>query len=329
MSNVNKDDNIYSVLKNNKVIDENLIISTIIEYSQDTFYFKDIESRFLFISKAVALRLGFENPMELIGKTDFDLFDLRHAEEAYFDEQNIIKTGIPIINKIEKEIWKNGNIVWISSSKYPLKDREGKIIGTWGLSRDITAQKQVEEKLELLNLQMSEANKKLEMLSKLDSISNLYNNRNFYEEIQNYFKLYQRQNERGHKSNFTVALLDIDNFKSINDTVGHLAGDCTIKHFAEVLKSAIRSTDKAFRYGGDEFVILLPDTDIFEAVVVAEKVRKRIYESPFMLNGNKISVTVSGGVASFEEAESINDLLEKADQRMYKSKSKGKNKISI
>ena len=112
--------------------------------TSDRIYFKDLESRFIRVNETMAKLHGCENPADLIGKTDFDVFGKEHAGEAFVDEQRIIQTGIPMIGYEEKEIWSNGKITWVSSSKACLRDSEGHIIGTFGISRDITKQKEIE-----------------------------------------------------------------------------------------------------------------------------------------------------------------------------------------
>jgi PAS domain S-box-containing protein len=114
----------------------------------DRIYFKDTQSRFLKLSRALAKRLGLENPDLAIGKTDFDFFSPERAREFYEDEQRIIQSGEALINKTEKQILPNGEIAsWTSTTKVPLRDREGKVIGVAGINRDITEQKRAEEAL--------------------------------------------------------------------------------------------------------------------------------------------------------------------------------------
>src|SRR5450755_4268485 len=103
----------------------------------EAIYFKDLESRFVAVSRALAVLHGRE-PDALLGLTDFDVFTPEHASEAYADEQQIIATGIPMLNKEEKETWPNRGDTWVTSNKRPLRDHDGTIIGTFGLSRDIT-----------------------------------------------------------------------------------------------------------------------------------------------------------------------------------------------
>lgn len=318
----NKDDN--PMLPDTSIINEQFIIRTIMEHSQDTFYFKDKNSRFLFISKFVALRLGIEDPDYVIGKTDFDLFKEAHANEAYEDEQYIIKTGKPILGKVEKETWLDGSITWVSTSKYPLLDSEGNIIGTWGVSRNITELKKAEEELEKVNKELMEANQKLEVLSATDSLSGLYNHRYFYDIVQ---KEFARRSRSG-ATDSVIVLMDIDYFKGLNDSLGHLAGDFAIRHVANLLKDNIRKVDYAFRYGGDEFIVLFIDTDIEGARQAADKLLREIASTPVPLEGTQVRVTVSGGVAALSEAKDANELMNIADLRLYNSKKAGRNRIT-
>ena len=113
----------------------------------DTIYFKDAKSRFLHLSKAHAKAFNLVGKEEVIGKTDFDFFTKEHAQEAFEDEQRIIRTGMPIINKEEKETWPDRPATWVLTTKMPLRDSQGAIAGTFGISRDITERKRVEEAL--------------------------------------------------------------------------------------------------------------------------------------------------------------------------------------
>jgi two-component system sensor histidine kinase/response regulator len=115
------------------------------EYLPDSIYFKDISSKFIKANKATLIKMGLNSLDELIGKTDHDLFDEAHAEEAKKDEQDIIKNGTSILNKVEKEIWHDGSVTWASTTKIPLRDEEDNIIGTFGITRDITKLKESED----------------------------------------------------------------------------------------------------------------------------------------------------------------------------------------
>ncbi len=137
------------------------------DYIPDSIYFKDIESRFIKANKGTLNKLGLKSLDELIGKTDFELFNDEHAIEAREDEKNIIETRVSIINKIEKETWQDGRISWVSTTKIPLIDENDVVYGTFGITRDITEQKKAEDVKDSL-LKISTA------VTTLDSINLLY-----------------------------------------------------------------------------------------------------------------------------------------------------------
>lgn len=305
-----------------------LIINTLMNQSQDTIYFKDRKGAIIFSSKAHALFWGVENPLDAVGKTDFDFFPKSFSEMAYMDEQTIMATGVPIIGRVEKLVKNDGEVIWISASKYPFYNLEGEIIGTWGTSRDITPLKKAEEELIRVNEKLEEANRQLRILSARDSLSGLYNHRYFCEELDKTFSLYERQSEQDHSKDFSLIILDIDDFKIVNDTYGHLMGDFVIKHLAETMLSNIRQSDSCFRYGGDEFAILLLDTNRSEAIKIAEKLGHIVENTPIVSRDMEIRITISMGVASFVDSKDPNSLINKADKRLYLSKNSGKNKVN-
>ncbi|MDX1953593.1 MAG: response regulator [Verrucomicrobiota bacterium] len=125
------------------------LLRAMLENIPDHIYFKDRESRFTLVSTALAKNMGCEDAEGVIGKTDWDFFSAEHAQEAYEDEQRIISTGVPMIAKTEHEDWLDGREKWILTTKVPLKNRNGEVVGTFGISKDITALKAVEKELAL------------------------------------------------------------------------------------------------------------------------------------------------------------------------------------
>lgn len=121
------------------------LFNTLLDSMPDTIYFKDEECRFIKINKAQASALGLKKPEDAIGKTDFEFFNPEHAEAAYFDEKNIIRSGRIIINKEERIQKANGEWFYVTATKVPIRDEKGKIIGIVGISRDITRYKSVEK----------------------------------------------------------------------------------------------------------------------------------------------------------------------------------------
>ncbi|MCL4513158.1 MAG: GGDEF domain-containing protein, partial [Candidatus Eremiobacteraeota bacterium] len=128
----------------------------------------------------------------------------------------------------------------------------------------------------------------------------------------------------------STIILDVDHFKVVNDTYGHPQGDALLRQLGAVIKTVTRASDIVCRYGGDEFMIILPETNRIGAVLVAERVRQTVEEYEFVLGSKIVHITISGGVASFpEDIETKKDLIDKTDQALYKSKQSGRNKISF
>ncbi|MBN1889519.1 MAG: substrate-binding domain-containing protein, partial [Thermoflexales bacterium] len=126
---------------------EQSLMNALMDNIPDHIYFKDTQSRFIKVSQSQADRFGLDGPAQAVGKTDFDFFSEEHARPAYEDEQRIIRTGQAVLDFEEKETWPDGHVTWVSTSKLPLRDEARHIIGTFGISSDITARKQAEEAL--------------------------------------------------------------------------------------------------------------------------------------------------------------------------------------
>lgn len=309
------------------VLSQTKIIETIMENSQDTIYFKDKDSRFLFNSRAHVFQFGLEDPRALIGKSDYDLYPRIFADSARRDEEEIMRTGQPIIGRIERWVKDDGDVVWFSASKYPLYDDDGQILGTWGTTRDITDLKKTEKELELVNREYEVLNNKLKELSVIDELSGLYNRRHFYDTLSKTMKIFSRVRSRGYASSFSLLLIDIDDFKYINDEYGHVFGDIAIRHVAQLLRSHTRLSDYVFRYGGDEFAIILPDTDIKGAQELGERLRRTISGTPLTRDNHEITLEISLGTATFDEQVDAMDIVQQADQKLYEAKNNGKNQV--
>jgi len=126
---------------------ERHLLHTLMDNIPDSIYFKDTKSRFIRATRAMSDRIGLSNSSDLIGKTDFDIFTKEHAQQAFEDEQRILKTGVPEIDIEEKETWTDNRVTWVSTTKMPLRADDGTVIGTFGVSRDITSRKEMEDAL--------------------------------------------------------------------------------------------------------------------------------------------------------------------------------------
>ena len=118
-----------------------LMMSQLMDHIKDLIYFKDRKGRFILVNDEFSSRIGVDSPADLIGKSDLDIFTEEHGREALEDEQRIIETGTPMVGKEEKETWEDGHETWVSTTKMPLRDSAGRIVGTFGMSRDITDHK--------------------------------------------------------------------------------------------------------------------------------------------------------------------------------------------
>lgn len=160
-------------------------------------------------------------------------------------------------------------------------------------------------------------------LSITDALTGLYNRRHFETSADREFLRAVR-----YKNNLTFAIIDIDFFKKINDTYGHLCGDKILKDVAFIINDSFRKTDMVFRYGGEEFVVILTETDSQGAQIPLERLRERIANSEFTFKTQKLNVTISIGYASnLDDAEDAVELFSFADDALYKAKESGRNRI--
>ncbi|KAF2960845.1 diguanylate cyclase [Thermotoga sp. 38H-to] len=166
---------------------------------------------------------------------------------------------------------------------------------------------------------MRNLNEKLEKLSVTDELTGLFNRRKMDEELEKEFHLWKR-----HRRPFSLLMIDIDDFKKVNDTYGHLVGDDVLKRVARLLVSSLRASDVVARWGGEEFLILCPETTLNEAMSLAERIRTKIEGETFE---NGLNVTVSIGVCEMKDHETIDDLLKEADDNLYLAKQRGKNRV--
>ena len=275
---------------------------------EERVFFKDLESRFLLVSDGWLDAFGGGRTLEeVIGKTDFDVFSSPHALGTYEDEQRIIATGESIVGKIERETFTDRPDTWATTTKHPLRDRRGRIIGTFGIARDVTAE--------------VEAQRALEYQALHDSVTGLLNRVALTDRLGQAIAALERQPGR-----FAVLFLDIDNFKLINDTLGHDVGDQALVELSHRLRRVARRADTIARYGGDEFVLvcnaLRDDEDV---LTIAERVIAQV-GAPLELAAHTFAVTASiGAVLCTDAGADPSELLEHADLAMYEAKRAGTN----
>ena len=173
--------------------------------------------------------------------------------------------------------------------------------------------------------ELEEKNRELARLSISDGLTGLYNHRHIQEVVHEEFERAKRTREP-----LSVVMFDLDHFKRVNDTYGHQVGDRVLQEMARILRSTAREIDKLGRYGGEEFIAVLPDTGIDDAVTFAERVRERVERHPFDVGrGQPIHLTVSAGVATYPHPAVYNPktLIHRADQALYAAKNAGRNRV--
>jgi diguanylate cyclase (GGDEF)-like protein len=184
------------------------------------------------------------------------------------------------------------------------------------------------ERLKRKHKSLEKANGEIKLLSRKDSLTGCYNRGYLNEHLQHEIK----RASRYHHS-LSVALCDIDHFKQVNDTFGHLCGDMVLQEFVQRIQSLIRSDmDWLARYGGEEFLLVLPETTFKNAGRLAERLRKQISKKQFSWEGEKVSITASFGVTGIDRKSALNgfmleDFIEAADQYLYKAKKSGRDKV--
>jgi two-component system cell cycle response regulator len=166
---------------------------------------------------------------------------------------------------------------------------------------------------------------KLQKLATTDGLTKLYNSRSFYTQLELEVDRYNR-----YKHPLSLLLLDIDNFKEFNDTFGHLEGDKVLVRFSQIIKSCLRINDSAYRYGGEEFTVILPETNGDEAKTVAQRIRASLESEKFKPIPDKVAkITISIGVTQYFPKEELSAFIRRADKAMYLSKKNGRNRVSV
>ena len=200
---------------------------------------------------------------------------------------------------------------WFEGRVYPIKDHSGGINSVVWLAINITERKQLE--------------KQLKELSEKDALTGAYNRRYFTQIFDKEFAIAQR-----YKNKLSVLLIDIDNFKEVNDTYGHNGGDAVLKRFVIFCEEILRESDLFSRYGGEEFIVMLASTPSLGAAIIAERIRANIEEMSVTYKKQTIKFTISIGISLVLDTDTnSNAVLTRADSALYQAKKNGRNRIEI
>lgn len=268
-------------------------------------------------------------PSQVVGQSLFSVFPSIEQKwlERKADPVFNLKTPAFLIWEQRPYLFKfttNRPITSASDSMYqnvtifPLASLTGEVEKICIMVYDVTDQA-------LGQLNIERLNDELEEVSRTDGLTRLFNRRYWQEQFEREYKRTLRSDDLS-----TVIMIDIDHFKSVNDTYGHQAGDAVIQSLADVVRGTIRETDYAGRYGGEEFAILLPDTSVNNALSVAERLRKRAEKTTVTHDEQEITYTISIGAAEFSASyPTALAWLESADQALYASKQNGRNQVQL
>jgi diguanylate cyclase (GGDEF)-like protein/PAS domain S-box-containing protein len=287
-------------------------MSNLLSTADVRVYFKDLLSRFLFVSAGwVAAYTPGRPAEEIIGKTDFDVFSEGYAAASLEDEQQIIRTGQPIVGKVERETLDGGADAWFSTTKMPLRDERGRIIGTYGFARDVTA--------------LVKAEKALADQALHDPLTGLANRVALMDRLSRALLAMER-----HPSRLAVFFTGLDNFKEINESFGHDAGDLVLVEVGRRLTALTRRADTVARLGGDEFVVLCSELDdSVDVRLLGDRIIRAI-DAPIVENGQDLSVTCSVGIVVTSDVVAEPDrLILDADAAMHEAKKAGRNRYQV
>ncbi|EDZ63345.1 diguanylate cyclase (GGDEF domain) with PAS/PAC sensor [Sulfurimonas gotlandica GD1] len=286
---INKVNELNKILENDRdIIDKNIMVMK-----------TSVNGNIIDVSTLFCEFFGYEKN-ELIGKNPSVLKSGKLPDLIYKELWNTITNNKSWTGEVEN-VTSSGESRWVQSRITPILDDDGVLMEFNAVYQDIT-------------------NKKLlEVLYVTDPLTQIYN-RTYFDELMTSIALHQRKAD----TNFIILITDIDHFKSINDTYGHQVGDEALKDVARVIKDSLRENDVVARWGGEEFVIMLKNTELDEAQMIAEKLRANIEKTKIQ---NVIDITTSIGLTKYYVGEDTNLTFKRADNALYKAKESGRNMV--
>ena len=205
---------------------------------------------------------------------------------------------------------------WVFFTAAPLRNSEGVVVGAIETLQDVSARKATE-------IALYKSEERYRLMSQLDGLTLLFNSRHLHDQLAREIERSQR-----YQRPLSLMMIDADHFKRINDTYGHLCGDHVLQELARTIKECLRNSDTGYRYGGEEFVALMPETNQLTALRVAERLRQQFAELTLcMAEGTPFNCTISIGVAELSATDTGMTLLQRADQAAYRAKGLGRNRV--
>ena len=300
-----------------ELADSNELLRKIVEQTVDGLILLNEDLRIVLINNAALNPTGYKTE-EALGNY---CYKITHDKKTPCQSPHNIcpvaeckKSGKPVIVE-HMHFKKDGSKVFVEVKAEKIVGQSGEIYYIHK-TRDITERKQVEEALR-------ESEKRYRELSIVDDLTQLYNSRHFYHQLK-----IELERSNRYKQPITLMLLDLDNFKAFNDTYGHVEGDEVLRRLGQVIKRCLRETDFAYRYGGEEFTILLPMAISADGAITAERIRTELKkESFFPMPDQEVHMTMSIGLAQYKPSEDMKVFVHRVDQLMYQVKKNGKDNV--
>ena len=286
------------------------------ENTSDLIWTMDLGLRYTYMSPSVTHMRGY-SVEEIVGSTVAETMtpaSLEAARKTLAEElamERMEQKDLQRSRKLELEMYcKDGSTIWTEMNMKFLRDSDGNPVGILGVTRDISERKRAEEEREKLNAE-------LEVRAITDSLTDLYDHAHFYQRLAE-----EIDRSKRYKHGFAVMMMDVDDFKRFNDSRGHQAGDEMLRLVAECIRSGLRRSDIAFRYGGDEFVAILPHADAAKARAAVSRMNERITKRVKRMDGEAAArLSLSAGVACFpDDGTTTDDLVRVADAALYSAK---------
>lgn len=292
-------------------------LNTIFDSIRDPFSIVDRNFRIIRLNDAYAQMRG-RSQAELIGNKCYEVLRKRAGVCDDCVVEKSFNSGDPCA-KEKLLAFPDGAEVWVEIYTYPILSRSGRVSHVIEYTRDITDRKKSENERKILI-------EKLEYLSTTDSLTTLLNRRALISVIER-----EMDRARRYGSELSLMLCDIDNLKEINDSFGHMAGDKALQTISDTVRGSLRKSDIVGRHGGDEFMLILPETPVEGARNIAEKIRSAVEHAVFSpVENNQTRVTLSIGVTCYGAHDKDADsLVKRSDQALYTAKHSGKNRVAV
>ncbi len=301
--------------------------------TQDVIWTMNLDGTFSYFSPSLEVALGYTVDEALKMKLEqfLPVDSILNVKQILEKARNEIQRGL-IPQKFVSELQqrrKDGSLIWTEVMAYPFSDAQGNIIEILGVTRNIEERKQFALALQQAHEEaiaakqaLEHANQELKLQAATDPLTGVFNRRHFELLVSSRISLALR-----HDKPICLVMLDIDHFKAINDSLGHHVGDLVLVELVQLIESQLRAGDDLARWGGEEFMILLPYCSEENGKSIAEKLRKLIEGHAF--SGSVGTVTASFGVAQWRKGENLDHWSNRVDMAMYKAKEAGRNQVRV